>query len=67
MFGFLQKLLSRAVVVALDSDTDGEKMAQKILAQLPHQAARLCSKAKDWHEELKKDLELALQPKQTPE
>ena len=67
MFGFLQKLLSRAVVVALDSDTDGEKMAQKILTQLPHQAVRLCSKAKDWNEDLKKDLELALQPKQMPE
>lgn len=67
MFGFLQKLLFRAVVVALDSDTDSEKMAQKILAQLPHQAVRLCSKAIDWNEELKKDLELALQPKQTPE
>jgi hypothetical protein len=63
VFGFLQKLLSRAVVVALDSDTDGEKMAQKILAQLPYQAVRRNSKAKDWNEDLKKDLELALQPK----
>jgi regulator of replication initiation timing len=64
---FLLNLPAKSVLVALDNDTDGEKMAQNLLAQLPEQAVRRQPKLKDWNEQLKNDLNLSWEPTQKPE
>jgi hypothetical protein len=61
---FLRTLPTQSVLVALDNDADGEKMAQTILAQLPEQAVRRRPKLKDWNEQLKNDMNLSLEPTQ---
>ena len=64
---FLQTLPDRSVIIALDNDLDGEKMAHRILEQLPSQSVRRLPKGKDWNEELKNTFNLKPQQQRKPE
>ena len=62
---FLRTLPAKSVLVAYDNDDDGNLMAQRVIEQLPDQAVRKLSKAKDWNEELKNTFNLELMRRQS--
>lgn len=64
---FLRQLPERAVIIALDNDLDGEKMAHRLVEQLPSQSVRRLPKGKDWNEELKNTFNLKPQQQRQPE
>ena len=64
---FLRTLPAKSVLVAYDNDLDGNLMAQRVMEQLPDQAVRKLSKAKDWNEDIKNTFNLEQQQQQQPE
>jgi 5S rRNA maturation endonuclease (ribonuclease M5) len=64
---FLRQLPERTVIIALDNDLDGEKMAHRLVEQLPSQSVRRLPKGKDWNEELKNTFNLKPQQHRQPE
>ncbi len=61
---FLQTLPPKSVIVALHNDQSGEKMAYRIMKQLPDQAVRRSPQATDWNQELKNTFNLNTEQQQ---